>query len=578
MLKFTLKIKLIIFWVFFFISPQISLALTDIVGESKIFFVDPSYDKFGRDQLKAILLVANPRAYLYFDKELWDSFNQQRQHETRQFLISLAEEFEKKIYPTLTATFGTEWRPGIDNDERITILFHPLIKESGGYTDYGNHYLKSQNPRSNEREMIYLNSKRIGDDLLKSFLAHELVHLITFYQKEKLKGIPEEIWLNELRAEYAPTLLGYDIIYEGSNLQQRVENFIHKSFDSLTEWENKPYDYGIANLFVQYLVDHYGLEILVDSLWSKKNGIASINEALTKNGFKEDFSQIFTNWVIAVFINNCQYSLYYCYKNPHLKEFRVIPQTNFLPSLGFSTLSLIHTTKDWAGNWYKIIGGRDILKIEFIGDKKAFFKLPYVIEDKQGNLTIDFLELDKEQKAILYIKSSTNSNNKAITLLPIAQTNFTDLDKSYPVYQFSLRISTIKETLKEREESEKELKEKLLSKIAQLKKQIAQLLAKINAILAERERKFVTCEFSKNLAFGMRGKEVKCLQEFLKNQGFEIYPEGLVTGYFGPLTKAAVIRFQEKYKEEILFPLGLRKGTGFVGPYTLSKIKKLKNL
>jgi len=65
------------------------------------------------------------------------------------------------------------------------------------------------------------------------------------------------------------------------------------------------------------------------------------------------------------------------------------------------------------------------------------------------------------------------------------------------------------------------------------------------------------------------------LQEFLKEQGKEIYPQGLITGYFGPLTQAAVIRFQERFAEEILEPLGLNSGTGFVGSYTRNKINQL---
>jgi len=57
----------------------------------------------------------------------------------------------------------------------------------------------------------------------------------------------------------------------------------------------------------------------------------------------------------------------------------------------------------------------------------------------------------------------------------------------------------------------------------------------------------------------MNNSEVRCLQEFLKSQGPEIYPEGLVTGNFLSLTKATVIRFQEKYASEILAPPWLKK-------------------
>ena len=44
---------------------------------------------------------------------------------------------------------------------------------------------------------------------------------------------------------------------------------------------------------------------------------------------------------------------------------------------------------------------------------------------------------------------------------------------------------------------------------------------------------------------GMTGEDVRYLQEFLKEDP-TIYPEGLVTGFFGPLTEAAIIRFQER--------------------------------
>jgi len=65
------------------------------------------------------------------------------------------------------------------------------------------------------------------------------------------------------------------------------------------------------------------------------------------------------------------------------------------------------------------------------------------------------------------------------------------------------------------------------------------------------------------------------LQEFLKSQESDIYPEGLVTGNFLQLTQSAVIRFQEKYANEILKPLGLERGTGFLGAMTRAKINEI---
>ena len=71
--------------------------------------------------------------------------------------------------------------------------------------------------------------------------------------------------------------------------------------------------------------------------------------------------------------------------------------------------------------------------------------------------------------------------------------------------------------------------------------------------------------------------DVKCLQQFLKSQSKEIYPEGIITGNFGSLTKQAVARFQEKYATEILSPVGLSAGTGFFGEKTRQKINSIIN-
>lgn len=52
--------------------------------------------------------------------------------------------------------------------------------------------------------------------------------------------------------------------------------------------------------------------------------------------------------------------------------------------------------------------------------------------------------------------------------------------------------------------------------------------------------------FNKSLAFGSRSDDVKLLQKYLAKDR-TLYPEGLVTGYFGVATKRAVGRFQLKF-------------------------------
>ncbi|MBA4320889.1 MAG: hypothetical protein C0412_21065 [Flavobacterium sp.] len=70
-----------------------------------------------------------------------------------------------------------------------------------------------------------------------------------------------------------------------------------------------------------------------------------------------------------------------------------------------------------------------------------------------------------------------------------------------------------------------------------------------------------------NLRIGMKNNDVKILQQMLINEDFWESEVG-VTGYFGPVTKKAVMKFQNQYKTQILEPLGLSSPTGFFGPYT----------
>ena len=87
--------------------------------------------------------------------------------------------------------------------------------------------------------------------------------------------------------------------------------------------------------------------------------------------------------------------------------------------------------------------------------------------------------------------------------------------------------------------------------------------------------------FSRNLRFGMSGDDVKLLQQMLNRDPVTQITNtgpgspGQESSYFGNLTKNAIIKFQEKYKEQILFPNGLNKGTGFVGVSTITVLNRL---
>lgn len=85
----------------------------------------------------------------------------------------------------------------------------------------------------------------------------------------------------------------------------------------------------------------------------------------------------------------------------------------------------------------------------------------------------------------------------------------------------------------------------------------------------------VIVRWTRNLFSGTEGDDVKALQELLIREEVWERPDIETTGFFGPITKNAVIKFQEKYSKEILEPLGLKKGTGFVGSSTRVYLERL---
>ena len=116
----------------------------------------------------------------------------------------------------------------------------------------------------------------------------------------------------------------------------------------------------------------------------------------------------------------------------------------------------------------------------------------------------------------------------------------------------------------------------------ELQVQIDALLAQLTALQAELADLTgetpggdITCpagitSFDRNLKQGMSGDDVKCMQIVLNTASDTqlassgVGSSGNETSYFGPLSRSAVVTFQEKYAVVVLEPWGLTAGTGFV--------------
>lgn len=117
--------------------------------------------------------------------------------------------------------------------------------------------------------------------------------------------------------------------------------------------------------------------------------------------------------------------------------------------------------------------------------------------------------------------------------------------------------------------------EELQAQITQLLGLISQLQAQLNAQAGGASS---TSGFShtwtKDLSLGSTGPDVTALQKALNsNSATQVAASGAgsagnETSSFGPLTKAAVIKYQNLYASSVLTPVGLTQGTGYVGAAT----------
>jgi hypothetical protein len=552
---------------FIFLAAIVFLFFSETVSASTAsFFVDPNYDLYGREDVQSFLMEETERGSFYVEQNWWNELNETDQEKNKDYLKILAYEFEENILPILSDVYRWDWIAQGAN-RKIHILIHPMRGSAGGYFRSIDQWDRLQNPYSNQKQVVYLNSAHLDSYYIRSLLSHELMHLITFHKKEKVYQVSEDVWLNEARAEYAPTLVGYDRVYEESNLQKRARIFLEYPGNSLVSWEEKIADYGALNLFIQYLVDHYGHEILSDSLESQRTGIASLNEALIQNGYQENFATIYTNWTIAVLVNDCSLGEYYCYQNSNLKNLHIIPRTNFLPLSGESSLSATDRLQNWGAQWIRFIGGDGDLRLKLYGQSETLFQVPYVLMDRQGKTEVGRLNLNEYQNGEIFIPNF-GAKYYSLTIIPSVQSKYSGFNGSESYYPFRWEVTMFPQA-----EGQKRINE-LQNQIDALYRQITYLRSQI-ALALSRQQGIALGSFDQDLFLGTSGESVKALQLFLAIQEPQVYPEGLVTGNFYELTHQAIIRFQEKYAEEILTPIGRSLGTGYVGARTRDKLNEL---
>lgn len=213
-------------------------------------------------------------------------------------LEQAAQTFESSVYPTDTSIYGLPRLPGIDGDQRISIV-NADIPGVGGYFSASDEYPAWVVPYSNQRNAIYINAQaeRIGSPDYLSTIAHELQHMIHWNVRPH-----DDSWLNEGMSILAQHLNGYPV---GSV----VPLFLGMPDTQLNAWAANPQaavpHYGAADLFLEYFIEQYGgPQILKELLASTAPDLQMFANYLQRHAPGTTLDDLFADWVVADELNN----------------------------------------------------------------------------------------------------------------------------------------------------------------------------------------------------------------------------------------------------------------------------------
>ena len=147
------------------------------IGQTEHFFIH-----IPEAEVTATCIAKSEHLYVYIENSVRHLF-------TDAEAVAIAREFDTRIYPTVRKWMGTEWKPGLDRDNRITLLMHDVGMNNSG-ADYGGYFAPADQlptaPNSNRREMLYMDIFQFRERSRRTFyssLAHEFAHLVNWFQK-----------------------------------------------------------------------------------------------------------------------------------------------------------------------------------------------------------------------------------------------------------------------------------------------------------------------------------------------------------------------------------------------------------
>ena len=259
------------------------------IGQVERFFIH-----IPETEVTATCIAKSEHLYVYVDNSVRELF-------TDADAIAVAKEFDTRIYPSVRKWMGTEWKPGLDRDNRITLLMHDVGMNNSG-ADYGGYFAPVDQiptaPNSNRREMLYMDVFQFRERSRHTFhssLAHEFAHLINWFQNG---GTTDQRWLEEGTASFVEWAV-YGTVH---NIF--VDGYLANPNVSLAYANTRDTYYGGTFMLMLYLYEQYGgPELIRGIIETDALGEHAINTALAGDGKNVQFPEVFLNWGLANWVN-----------------------------------------------------------------------------------------------------------------------------------------------------------------------------------------------------------------------------------------------------------------------------------
>ena len=241
------------------------------------------------------------------------------------------------IYDWVTTIFGKPWGPHTYTNlisqsaaNQIHILLFDINNDGAegtvGYFFTLNNYLQDPSDRalatSSERLLFYLDAPTLAQSegpswevtdpfpsVMVATLAHEFQHMIHFYQKNIIRDVRSETWLNEMASEVTEDLIADKTMVNGPRgvaygdatagspgiTSGRLPRYNDYNDIRVTTWDNDLANYSINYAIGAYLARAYGGAALFRSIVQNNGtGTDAIEAAANVS-----FGDVLVNWAVA---------------------------------------------------------------------------------------------------------------------------------------------------------------------------------------------------------------------------------------------------------------------------------------